>query len=312
MNVAWPKEHRILAVLTSVALVAFAAVYVILIRPRQREVAQAQAQFDELHQRLRQSGWPLDSSRLASLSEAAAKQQQQIVRRSDDLLAQVTSMFDPRINAIFGDADTFRNSVSRLDYKEDFIQTEQHFAGRDVVFAEDVLRLSENSDSPYTYQLMLQLWTLTAVTDLALRHDLHPVKDRGVRVEPDPAGGGSYVNASRLTVLPMRAYVATVDDKQPYLLEFPVRLVLRGKLEDLCRFLTDLHGNYSLAVPEGQTAAPTANFFPVSRLEIRKVVPYAAGQDTVEADVECSAFYRLRGVAAPKAPARRAPPPAGA
>jgi hypothetical protein len=309
----WPKTHRVLALLTGLLLLAALALYAAVIRPKQREVARAQAHFDELHASLRQSGWPLDSSRLSSLSEAKAKELQRLVRQSDDILQLATCMFDPRINAIFGDADTFRNSVSRLDYKEDFIQAEQHFAKLGVTFAESILRLSENSDSPYTYQLMLQLWTLTAVTDLALKNGLLPVKDRSIRIPAEEESARSYANASRLSVLPMRAYVTHPEEKQPYLLEFPVRLVLRGQVANLTAFLRDLHGAYALAVPEGQAeAAPKGNFFPVTRLEIRKVTPYTPNQDTIEADIECSAFYRLRGVAAPRAPGRLTPPPRGA
>jgi len=300
--ITWPSQHRNLAAIVGVVLVAFVVAYVLLIRPKQQEVARTRTEMETLQTKLVQKGWPLDSSRLDKLKEEKSKELVRFVKLSDEVLQDATRMFDPKITSLFENADNFRNNVSRLDYKEEFIQAEQHFRDQGVIFGEEVLKLSENSDSPYTYQLVLQLWTLRGLTDLALKYGLKPAVDPRVRTEGEAGAGSAPI--AKLTVLPMRAYVSQPNEKEPYLLEFPVRMVLVGRLENLCNFLRALHGPYSLVVPPGAKPAdlPEHNFFPVSRLEVHKAMP-SWGQppaDQIEADIQCSSFYRLRA-SVPKA-----------
>ena len=294
--ITWPSQHRNLAAIVGVILAAFVAGYVLLIRPKQQEVAQTRTEMETLQTKLVQKGWPLDSSRLEKLREEKSKELARFVKLSDDVLQDATRMFDPKITSLFENADNFRNNVSRLDYKEEFIQAEQHFRDQGVIFGEDVLKLSENSDSPYTYQLVLQLWTLRSLTDLALKYGLRPAVDPRVRTEGDVSAASAPI--AKLTVLPMKAYVSYPGEKEPYLLEFPIRMVLVGHLENLCNFLRALHGPASLAAsPDAKPAElPEHNFFPVSRLEVHKAMP-SWGQpspDQIEADIQCSSFYRLR------------------
>ena len=60
-----------------------------------------------------------------------------------------------------------------------FNRLQQKLAARNIRLAPRVLHLAEDSSSPYTYQLMLQAWTLDLLTDLIL--------DSGLRIRTDPA-----------------------------------------------------------------------------------------------------------------------------
>lgn len=296
----WPAQHKNLAVITAMALLAFVGLYFVLLRPKQVEVAQAAAKAAELEKSIVQSGWPLDSARLVKINEEKGRDRVKAVTEMNDVLNLATGVFAKDIEKLFGSSNDFRSNVSRLDYKEEYNQMERHFSDDKIAVAEEVLRLGENSDSPYMYQLVLQLWTLRAVADLATRSQLRPAV-MPVKEEPDGDRSGRKPPPARLTVLPLRAYVASADDKDPYLLECPVRLVLRGRVESLCAFLLSLTAKGS--------------FFPITHLELRKVVPsYGdAPADLIEADVECSSFYRLREtVAKPRTPTATALPPRGA
>jgi len=274
---SWPRHHKQLGILTVLVLALCVVAYIILLRPKQQEVSSTRKQVEELLGELRPKGWPLDPDRLEGLKEVRSGELARFVTLSDDVLRDATSMFDRNIS-FFGSLGEFRDAVTRLQYQEEYMQFEQHFRAQNLVFAEEILNLSENTESFYMYQLVLQLWTVQALCDLALRHQLEPVRNPDVRVMGE-VGGGRL--AAEVSALPMRSYYAHKDATEPYILEFPVQLVLQGKIQNLVEFLRSLHTE--------------DRFFPVSRLELRKVVPPPdkPALDAIEVTVQCSSFYRL-------------------
>ena len=286
----WPQMHKNLATLVLFAVLAFTVGYIIFIRPKQKDVARLQAEADELQKTLQAKGWPLDGTRLESLFDERSRELKRLVDRSNEIPGQSTAMFDIKIKKDFESREGFRNNVTRLDFQEQFIQIEQAFKEKGVVFYPAVLNLSENTDSPYTYQLMLQLWTLQAILDLALTNDLRPLLVNPPKVEGASRDGN--IRVSQVTVLPLKAYFTSAEEKEPYLLEFPIQLVVQGKLSGLVGFLRALHAD--------------DNFYPVTNLELRKAVPgrNRALADQIEADIQCSSFYRLRDTAPRVSPAK--------
>ena len=125
------------------------------------------------------------------------------------------------------------------------------------------------------------------MTDLALAAKLTPAHS-DVMVEVEVESHREILPAARLSVLPVRTYALRPEDKEPFLLEFPVRLGLRGKLENLYSFLTALQ-------------ADDKHFFPVSHLEVRKTFPGEGDtvKDDIEIDIECSSFLRFKDVTPP-------------
>ena len=303
----WPAKHRNLGVLFILLGIGCFAVFLFVLRPKAQAVENARSEFTEIQGRLRKSGWPLDAERLEKLLDGVQRRLEGpkdtpgpgdvtaaigIKNKADIVLRDATSMFKPKIEKFFGSTADFMKEASRLDYREEYNQLERRLAGEGIVLAEEVLNLGEGSSSPSTYQLLLQLYTLEAVLDLALESDLRPAKDPNVTVATETNQRG--VQAAKLTVLPMRPYFLRPEDKEPYVLEFPVRMTLRGKLEGVCRFLSRLHANGA--------------FFPVTHFEMKTENPALARPDSegnvtidrVEIEVECSAFFRP----SEKAPAR--------
>lgn len=280
----WTTKHRNLVALVGLVLVAFVAAYSFIIRPKQQEVTRLEQSMQTLQAELLKSGWPLDAGRLNSLKDLKYKERDQLRKFADKQLERATTVFlkkieDPR----YGGPEDFRSNVSRLDYTEEFNLLEQTFRApkHPIILAPEVLHLSEKTDSPNTYQLLIQLWTLQAVTDLALAAKLTPAPSN-VLVEVEIGSKRLNVPAARLSVLPVRAYTLRPEDREPFLLEFPVRLGLRGKLENLCLFLAAVQTD--------------KNFFPVAHLEVRKTFPGEdqTVDDEIEIDVECSSFLRFK------------------
>jgi Tfp pilus assembly protein PilO len=278
----------------SLATVGVLAAYWFWVRPLAIEVASARSSLEETLNKLKASGWPLDSARLESLREQKGKELEQFSKLTEEVLRQATSMFSSKMTMFGGTAEDFRNEVSRLEYQAMYNQFAEKAEQQQVVLSDEVLGLGENTVSPYTYQLVLQLWSLEALVDLALASNLYPLRDVGVRV---PNEGGQAQAASQLTVMPIRAYFLNPTDKEPYLLEVPVRLTLSGKLAHFCAFLRALQTD--------------GRFLPVTNLELRKQ-PSSIGQrqqggvsDVIQVTLVCSAFVSFHE----KAPA--APSPGG-
>lgn len=295
----WPRQHRNLAGVVVFLLLAYGGVYLFVVRPKDQEVADARGALQETREKLQKTGWPLEAERLGRLLEdmeknlegprgktpGDARSATGIKRKAELILKDATTMFAPRIGKLFPSSHDFVNEVSLLDYQEEFAHMERRFRNDDVVLAKDMLGLWEDTSSPYTYQLLLQIWTLDELVGLALKNELKPVKTPLVRVNAETGAR----QASQLTVLPVRAYFLDPEDKDPYVLEFPVRLTLAGRLSDFCNFLSALHRD--------------GRFLPVSRMELKTDSPAGrprldrdgnARVDHVEVDLECSSFFRLQ------------------
>ena len=283
MNPPRLTSHRELAAVTGILVLGFILAWYFLLLPRQEEVRAMRDEQLDLQKKLGDSGWPLESERIKGMLAERSKNAETFSRKADDVFRQATSMFDKSIQERYESFQHFRADVSRLDYQEDFIQIEGQLRSRGIVFG-DTLNLKENSDSPYTYQLLLQLWTLRECVTLAWDNGLNIARDMQPPVGAGSAGEFRAPLASRLSVLPVRAYYLTKTDKDPYMLEFPVRLTVTGRIEQLFSYLAALQAG--------------GRFLPVSKIELLKQPPRrdaAAGgmTDRIEVTLECSSFIRL-------------------
>lgn len=264
--------------LTAFILLALIAFYLFLYRPKALEVKDLVGETESKQERLMESGWPLDPERLEKLLAGIEKDLSVFRTRSDEIFAKATSMFEERINLIYGNSETFQNQISRLEYQSEYQQIASDLLGQGVVLSESVLKLGETTPSPYTYRLMLQLWTVDLVSKLTLESGLKIVEDSSVVVVTD----NGKRNASKITVLPVRTYYMTPEKKgPPYALEMPVRVTVKGTVGELCNLLGALHQD--------------ERFVPVSRLEVQKPTPSRKKPafDQIEAVLECSCFFNL-------------------
>ena len=295
----WPQPHRNLAAAILLCLIAAAGAFFFLIRPEAEAVADLRADTDELLKKIRESKLPPNAEKLNSLlntyqrtingvkSTKGTKRGIQGLRtKADSVFTDATSMFKTKIENDYISIADFVNQAQQLDYQAEYNQLESWLRGQGIILAEKVFGMSENTtDLENTYQLLLKLWTVDALVKMALKHDLVFAKDSQVLVR---TAQGPTVRPSRISVLPVQAYILNDDDKEPYLLEFPVRMTLRGTLASFCGFLESLHAD--------------GNFFPISQLELKTQNPKASGGKPnrdgliriryIEATVVCSTFFR--------------------
>ncbi len=265
------KQRQYLLGTAGVLVLLFIALQVVFVRPLVGQVRALENKVREKEQALRKTGWPLDHDRLKLLARQKEKEVGAAREKRQAVLDRTTSLFREKISQLYETAQHFQRQVSRLDYQQEFYRIEQKFKDQGIVFDTEILRLSEDSQGRHTYRLVLQLWTLEAVLDKALRHQLKPL------LASTDTNAGAMV-----TVLPSRAFYVTREDEEPYLLEFPVRIRLTGAVAHCHEFLR-AHDD----------AEP---FFTIPRMELRKALPspQAPADDRIEVEFECSAFYLLR------------------
>jgi Tfp pilus assembly protein PilO len=290
----WPQKHRNLAAFALFVVLAVAGVYLFLLRPKAEELAGMHQDVEDKQKKLGEAGWRLDPDGLTKILEEMNKRldgatfQKQgqtlsipgLKQKADRILREGAGMYARKVKELCDSPGIFMTQVSRLDYQVEFDELVQRLKEHDIVLAEEVLGISEDTSSPYTYQLMLQLWTLELFVDLALEHNLVPVKSHRVGVRLDD---GRNAQASMLTLLPVRAYTLNTEDKAPYLMEFPVHMVLRGDLQNVCNFLRALHTD--------------GRFMPLNHLEIAGASPARSDSggfvvDKVIISLEGCCFFR--------------------
>lgn len=290
MKIIWPSpQHRTLAMVMTAVLILWAGCYVLVVRPRSTEASSERAGMEQLRMRLSKTGWPLRAEELRAALEDLEKRlggrdgNGGIKGTSAVLIRRSTEMFDPKIRELFGTRTNFIRSVSRLDYQEEFNRLQQKLSSEGVALSPEILKLGEDTSSPYTYQLVLQVWTVGFLTDMLRRHDLTYVTDstRTTNI------AGKTVPAALIEARPMRAYLADGQAKKPYLLEFPVKVTVIGSVDNLLRLLRDCISDDI--------------FLPIRGLQVFTDNPSAEayrqdgriGVDRVRAEIECSAFFSL-------------------
>ena len=292
-----PQHRRLSGAMIAVVACSLLA-YLFLARPRSKDVADIRHALEDKQRRLARAGWPLDAERLEALDANMKRQLEGNSRRrpgtareatgtrsrAELVFREATSNFDSKVEELFGSTELFVKGVSRLDYEEEFSRLKQGLEAKGIFLAEEILNLGESTSSPYTYQLVLQVWTLDMLVNLALENQLQLVSAPGVSV----ASRAGEKRAAQVVVLPMRAYYLDRDDDEPYVLEFPVRMSLECRLHNLVEFLQCLHA-------EGR-------FLPVRHMELFTGYPgdqrcLENGHVRVEqlrVELECSTFFRLR------------------
>lgn len=292
----WPQAHKNLAAVLLLVVVGLFFSYLFLVRPKAQRVRDQEGQLEELKDKLRDSGWTLNAESLERLLDENTKKLKGTKRDGDkgyagleekagQILEQATRTFKKRIEENYTTASTFIDQSGWLDYQSDFNELEVWLRGNGVLISEKTFGISQDTANAEIYQLLLHIWTVRELVQLAVTHDLVFAKDPSNAV-PTPEGGTAL--PSRLRVLPVVAYVISEEDRAPYLLEFPVRMTLRGTLADFMAFLADL-----------QTGE---NFLPVSRVELLTEHPRIRGErpnseglvrvQNIEATVVCSSFFR--------------------
>ncbi len=299
----WPKQHKVLLVVCLIFIAVAAATYALVVRPRVQSVKQLENSVTEREDTLRGEGWPVDPGELAADLGQKEGKLERLKQNYSAVVHRAARTFETRLKAKLGDEAVkaplayveFLTYLTRLDYEEDFAEITSKWNELGIVLHENVLNLSQDSVSPHVYQLIFHLWALERCVDLALEHNLAPVRVPvdvpvdGAVADGTPAAGPEAeietktIQAAKISVRRIRGYVLNgSENTTPYVVEFPIAMTVQCNMSELTAFLKSLHNE--------------TTFLPISRLQIRKIPPANATDDfaLLQVDLECSAFLFLR------------------
>jgi hypothetical protein len=282
-------QHRTAFAILGILLLGAGAAYWFLVRPLRAEIRSNAQEVAKKEKRLQRTGQPLDSELLEreierlqiSLDGAGGKPG--LIATTQHVLDTATSMFADRVKERYGSPELFRRDADRVFFQSDFSRISLELGKRGTPLAPTVLGITDESPSPYIYQLILQIWTVERLADLAAEAGLQiaPVPDVEVNFQ------GRKMKGADIRLPELHAYFLNDGDALPYLLEVPVRTTVVGTLEQVKSFLRKLTAN--------------GNFLPASHVEIKADDParevYHSGRQVnvtgVRATVECSSFFQL-------------------
>lgn len=292
------SQHRIALVAFGLLFLAAAAAHWFLVRPLNLSLAGNAEEIAKKETRLQRTGLPLDASLLeeeiqfldAQLN--GTRDQPGVLATTKLVLETSTRMLMDRVAAQYGTAEQFRRNADRVFFQSDFSRISLKLAERNTFLEPGVLGISDESPSPYIYQLLLRIWTAERLADLAA--------EAGLAVATVDGG-----KAADLRLLEVRGYKLNEADKLPYLIELPVQATLLGDMPQVKSFLHSL------------TAG--GNFLPASQVELFADDParqvYRDGTNVkvtgLRLKVQCSAFFLLAPAASPAPGEGAAAIPAG-
>lgn len=291
----WPKQHLNLLAILIFALILCGVGFFMLVKPMKEKIRDDREFIVQTKTELKKKRWPLDSERLQKLLEYKksilsknkdgenAYKATGLRNKSNLLLKECTNTFEKRIKKIFVNPSDFSKEITRLDYQDEYNNVRDKLAEKNIYFSEESLMLGDDSDGALIYPKVLQIWLVDEVLHLALKNSLHVVNDYSVKVKDER---GRMKNVANVKLLPVIPYALYEKDKKIYVMEFPIRVSLRGNLMNFTGFLRDVHSG--------------GKYFPVSKLQIRSQPQWQEGESktvlensTLDIELECSAFFRF-------------------
>lgn len=277
--------HRTLVTVAILFVLGAAAVNYFLVYPVKRAAQQEEEDNDSTASELKSQygNYRLEPSDLEQKKSKLRIDKREVFRQLMKVAELAATSFDARLRG-FNGVEGFRNSITQLDYQEKLSNLAHELGQMDITLDEEVLGMSLEMASTKTYRLVAHLWV---VEDLALatkRHDLSLKSETMVTRRIEDIDQEITYNPARISALPVVAYRTSSSD-EAFLEEYPVKLTVRGDIEDFCNFLLDL------------TAA--GKFIPMKKCLVRKHGLADIGAktfdfDQIEATITCSAFLILK------------------
>ncbi len=288
-------QHKVLLTICAVFIAAGVGLHFYLVRPLKLKVNGMVDRVMNESRTIRGNGWSTDERQLMHLKADKTRELERLENNSRDVWQIVADTFKGRLDYYEGDEQMFMNQVTRLDYEDAYsgILRELERDGR-LRFDPAVLRLSQDSVSPYVYQLVLQLWTLEEIMKLAMAHGVIPIRqtievpvflpDGTPALDPQTGADRTTRRTVSQVVLPgLVPYLLTEDDELPYLLEIPLLFKARCTPRALHDFMARL------------ADFDNGRFLTLNRLEIHRLPPDDnRRRELLEVQMEVAAFMRLR------------------
>ena len=234
--------------------IAAILVFLLFLQPRWHELRAAKDEYAATEKKLKDSPWPRDPERLQTLLNnyqrtLGGARQEGLKKLAEDSLKRAGSQFEDKINFEYGDAALFISKASQIEYKDQYDRMYSTLQNKRIYLDRYIFGMDETTAEPDKYKMLLKIWTADKLVSLALQHKLRICVDESIRT-----GSHNQFYAAKISVLPEKAYVLEEEDKEPYLLEFPVRITVRCAMADFLRFCAAL-----------QTEP---NFLPMQQIEI--------------------------------------------
>ena len=298
----WPKQHHNLIALLGFSLLLCGAGYFFAVKPLRQDNEKDKRDMDGTKLKLKKGGWPTDAVRLQKLLEykkglLVKKQDSEnaykatgLKNKSNLLLQECTNVFNRKIKKIFVNPADFSREITRLDYQDEYNTVREKLAKKDIYFSEQSLGMGNDSDQKLIYPLVLQIWLVDEILNLAADNSLQIITDKNSNVKNEK---GLLKKAVSVKLLPVKPYSLYPNDEKIFVIEFPLRMTLRGTLTEFTSFLRDIHSD--------------GKYFPVSRLQLRARPGWEKmgsktflNNDLLDIELECSAFFRHPENAPPK------------
>ncbi len=272
----WPVQHRNLLLIVLFLMIALAAIAYIRLYPRWVEYKDLSDEKTSIEEKLLKSGWPKDSERLKAKlklfekelhgskksksskgdkdetdAKTDAKEDNGLIDETKEVIRKATSMFNERAEKEYESIELFIQKASQTEYKNQYDELDSYLQGKNIYIDNTIFGMDESTADPLKYQMLLKLWTVKEIVECASLAKMIVV------AIPSQSAHGKYT--SMISVKPMQSYYINANDAEPYLLEFPVYLELRGTLENFSKF-TDL-------------LFSDERFLPLSKLELVAVPP---------------------------------------
>ena len=230
-----PGHQRRLLAVTLLFLAGFAGIYLFLLKPARTRCDEFRAKVVQSEAELLKTQWPHNPRELTEqlaavqlILNGASPENPGLVDTANAAIAQATCTFRKEIRDRFDDNIQFMNSVTRIDYKDLYDRITSELKGAGVTLKDSHFAPAENNQTPI-YQQIFKLWTAELLVQIARRNQLKILTDG---------------EASAIDPLAPIAYVASeAPGTPPYLVEFPVRIRLQGKVADFLAFMSELQND---------------------------------------------------------------------
>lgn len=291
----WPKKHINLFAVLIFSLILCVAGFFLFIKPLNEKIRKDREFIVLTKTELRKKEWPLDSERLQKLLEYKkglldkvkdgenAYKATGLRKKSELLLKECTNTFEKRIKKIFVNPSDFSKEITRLDYQDEYNKVRDKLARKDIYFSEESLMIEDDSEDALIYPKVLQVWLVDEVVSLASKNSLRVLSNSNVKTKNDR---GKIEPVAKIQLLPVIPYVLYEKSDIVYVMEFPVRISLRGTLDKFSGLLRDMQAG--------------GKYFPISRLQIRSLPKWQEGESKtilnnriLDIELECSAFFRF-------------------
>jgi hypothetical protein len=312
----WPSAHRNLLSVSIVLLLIFLGIAYFIVYPMWKEYDEERSEYEDNEHKVATSQWPRDAERMEGLLNSYKKILGTGKPESGGLRAlervvntRATSMFSEKIKTDYGSTAKFIERANNTEYKRCYDETsvainnilKASYPRIKVSLEPEVFRM-DVEQAGNIFVNMLRLWTTRRLVEIIDSNNLE------IGIDPDYERSGG-IRAAKIIAMPVTQYSVT-EKEAPYLLEIPVKVEVRGRLDDFSALVADLqNGNDFLPIVhmEIETENPMQRFRGQGMYSKHDQDGHIAIQQ-IKATIVCSAFFNLESeeaaIKGSKAPAK--------